>query len=186
MSKVYHVVATARNRVIGKANKLPWHFSEDLKHFKKLTLGSTVIMGRKTFESIGKPLPGRTNFILSRAQHVYPPRFVEGLYPTDTSHVQVFNSIGNAIGAVRTPNAYIIGGAEIYKDTIRNVDGIYLTRIDADYEGDAFYPEVPDWFEEVEVQGLREKDPKIDVIFYERKENISSEEKTGTNENSTA
>jgi dihydrofolate reductase len=70
MPKIYHVVATARKRVIGKDNKLPWHFSEDLKHFKKLTLGSTVIMGRKTFESIGRPLPGRMNFVLSR-QHCH-------------------------------------------------------------------------------------------------------------------
>ncbi len=198
MPKIYHVVATARNRVIGKDNKLPWHFSEDLKYFKKLTLGSTVIMGRKTFESIGKPLPGRANFVLSRQschselsaqsaelRRIPDPRSFASLRMTEAS-VEIFNSIGNAIGAVRTPNAYIIGGAEIYKDTLRYVDGIYLTRIDADYEGDAFYPEVPDWFEEVEVQGLREKDPKIDVVFYERKENASPQEKTGTDETATA
>jgi dihydrofolate reductase len=173
MPKIYHVVAAARNRVIGKDNKLPWHFSEDLKQFKKLTLGSTVIMGRKTFESIGKPLPGRENFVISRTLNTQ-----EG--------IRIFNSIGNAIGAVQTEKAFIIGGAEIYKNTIRNVDGIYLTQIDADYEGDAFYPEVPDWFEEIEVQGLREKDPRINIVFYEKKESITSQEQTGTNESATA
>lgn len=155
-SKIYHVVAAARNGVIGKDNKLPWHFSEDLKQFKKLTTGSTVIMGRKTFESIGRPLPDRENFIVSRTV-------------TELEGARCFNSIGNAIGAVNTENAFIIGGAEIYKNTIHSVDGIYLTRIDADYEGDAYYPEVPDQFEEVEIQCLREKDPRIDVVFYEKR-----------------
>ncbi|MBP9865925.1 MAG: dihydrofolate reductase [Candidatus Omnitrophica bacterium] len=173
MAKIYHVVATARNRVIGKDNKLPWHFSEDLRYFKKLTTGSTVIMGRKTFESIGRPLPNRENFVISRTL-------------TEHAGVRLFNSIGNAIGAVQTENAFIIGGAEIYKTTILNVDGIYLTRIDADYEGDAYYPEVPDGFEEVEIQCLREKDPKIDVVYYEKKENVSLEEKNGTHESATA
>jgi len=154
--KIYHIVATAKNRVIGKDNKLPWHFSEDLRYFKKLTTGSTVIMGRKTFESIGRPLPNRENFIISRTM-------------TEREGARCFNSIGNAIGAVQTENAFIIGGAEIYKNTINNVDGIYLTRIDADYEGDAFYPQVPDSFEEVEIQCLRESDPRIEAVFYERR-----------------
>ena len=141
--KIYHVVATARNRVIGKDNQLPWHFSEDLRYFKKLTMGSTVIMGRKTFESIGKPLPGRVNFVLSRDQACLIPRVDGG------SSVRIFNSIKNALSAVHTETAFIIGGAEIYKNTINDVNGIYLTRIDADYQGDAYYPEVPDTFEEV-------------------------------------
>ena len=67
---LYHIVAMANNRVIGKGNKLPWHFSSDMKHFKQRTMGSTVIMGRKTYESIGKPLPGRENFVLSRKPDV--------------------------------------------------------------------------------------------------------------------
>lgn len=173
MTKIYHVVACARNRVIGKDNKLPWHFSEDLKHFKKLTLGSTVLMGRKTFESIGKPLPGRENFVVSRTV-----KHKEG--------VRFFDSIGNAIGAASTEKTFIIGGAEIYQTTLPYVDGIYLTRIDADYEGDAFYPEVPDEFEEVVIEGLRSENPKIDMVFYERKEKISRKEATGTNEDATA
>ena len=172
MAKIYHIVAAARNHVIGKNNKLPWHFPEDLKHFKQLTLGSTVIMGRKTFESIGKPLPGRENFIISRTSK-------------SGSGIQVFNSIGNALGAVRTEKAFIIGGAEIYRATINSMDGIYLTRIDADYEGDAFYPDIPDDFEEVEIEALRESNPKIEAVFYEKKIDDSASD-SKTNESATA
>jgi len=158
MPKIYHIVATAHNGVIGKDNRLPWHFSEDLRFFKKTTTGSTVIMGRKTYESIGKPLPNRTNFVLSRNPALTP---VEG--------VRFFQTMEDAIRAVETENAFIIGGAEIYQRTIHQVDGIYLTRIDADYEGDAHYPEVPDEFEEIEIQGLRDQDPHIEAVFYEKK-----------------
>lgn len=154
--KLYHIAAMAENRVIGKDNKLPWHFSEDMKFFKQLTSGSTVIMGRKTYDSIGRPLPNRENFVLSRSKNEKPG-------------VSFFQSLEEALGNVKTEKAFIIGGAELYKHTIDVVDGIYLTRIHKDYEGDAFYPEVPDTFEEVEIEGLREADPKIDVAFYQRK-----------------
>lgn len=154
--KLYHVVAVAgKKRVIGKDNKLPWHFPEDLKFFKNLTTGSTVIMGRKTYESIGRPLPNRENFVLSRSLKPEGP-------------VRFFNSLEEAVGNVKTEKAFIIGGAELYAQTIREMDGIYLTRIDADYEGDAFYPEIPTEFEEIEVIGLREKDPVIQAVFYRR------------------
>ncbi len=153
---IFHVVAMARNRTIGKDNKLPWHFSADLKHFKALTTGSTVIMGRKTYDSIGKPLPNRENFVLSRKQSGSP-----------APHLHFFNSIETAIKNVQTEKAFIIGGAELYKQTMDLVDGIYLTRIDADYAGDAFYPEIPERFEEVEIEKLQD-DPKIEVVFYEK------------------
>jgi len=188
MSKIYHVVATARNRVIGRNNQLPWHFSEDLKYFKKLTMGSAVIMGRKTFESIyeatkGKLLPGREMIVLTRQGMInIPPESLK----QNSVPVIAAKSIGEAYALVHGPQAFIIGGEEIYKNTIHYVDGIYLTRIAADYDGDAFYPEVPDEFEEIEIQGLREKDPKIDIVFYEKKENVSMEEKTDTNEGTAA
>lgn len=156
--KLYHIAAMASNRVIGKDNKLPWHFSEDMKFFKKLTTGHTVIMGRKTYESIGRPLPNRVNFVLSRTQKEYPG-------------VEVFQSIDEALKKAKTEKAFIIGGAELYKQTLNRADGIYLTRIDREYEGDAFYPEVPDSFEEVEIEGLREADPKIEFVYYEKKRN---------------
>lgn len=149
---IYHVVAMARNRVIGKANRLPWHFSADLQHFKKLTTGQTVLMGRKTYESIGKPFPHRENFVVSRT--------IDGCY--------VFPSIDSALKNVRTEHCYIIGGAQIFEQTLGLVHGIYLTRIDADYEGDAFYPEIPKNFAEQSREKLQDQ-PLIEVLFYERR-----------------
>ena len=151
----YHVVAASKNRVIGKGNKLPWHFSADLKHFKALTSGSTVIMGRKTFESIGKPLPNRENFVISRTQ------------TGDLPQLKFFKSIEAAFDSVSTPNAFIIGGAKIYEQTLDKMDGIYLTHIDAEYEGDAFFPELPSIFKEKSRTKLQE-DPLIEVIYYEK------------------
>ena len=159
--KLYHVVAMARNRVIGKDNKLPWHFSADLKHFKKLTTGSTVIMGRKTFESIGKPLPNRDNFVLSRSLSLQKGK------GQGEGEPRFFTSFEEAIKNIKTKEAYVIGGADLYRQTMDKVDGIYLTRIDADYDGDAFYPEVPDTFEEVSIEVLQDN-PKIEMVFYER------------------
>jgi dihydrofolate reductase len=154
---LYHIVAMARNRAIGKDNKLPWHFPSDLKHFKRRTTGSTVIMGRKTYDSIGKPLPNRENFVLSRTK-----------YP-DAEHLRFFTSLEEALKNVKTPDAYIIGGAELFQQTMNKVDGIYLTRIDADFEGDTFYPEIPENFEEIEIEHLQDN-PTIEVVLYHRKE----------------
>ena len=152
--ELYHIVAVAEDNVIGKDNRLPWHFSSDLKHFKKLTMGNTIIMGRKTFESIGKPLPGRDNFVLSKSQTAGDSRF------------RFFNSFEGALKAAKTQKVFIVGGASLYKQTVPLVDGIYMTRIFARYEGDTFYPEIPSYFEEKSKEKLQE-DPKIEVIFYE-------------------
>lgn len=175
--EVYHVVAMSRNRVIGKNNKLPWHFPEDLKHFKQLTTGSTVIMGRKTFDSIGRALPNRANFILSRQLLTsgrpaellpsFSAETVKSMLEDRSGNVRFFETLEAALEEVKTPEAYIIGGAELYRETLGAVQGLYVTRIDADYEGDAFYPEIPADFEEVEIQNLREANPRIDAIFYE-------------------
>ena len=151
---LYHVVAMAENRVIGKDHKLPWHFSADLKHFKQLTTGQTVIMGRKTFESIGRPLPNRENFVLSRRKHV------------NGEHLQFFDTLEKAFLAVTTQHAYIIGGADLFRQTIDGVNGIYLTEIDADYEGDVFYPPVPSYFKE-KTRHTIQGSPRIEVVFYE-------------------
>lgn len=182
--KLYHVVAIAKNRVIGKDNKLPWHFPEDLKFFKQLTTGNTVILGRKTFESIGKPLPNRTNFVLSRK--IFVPDQLEKLFPSlksdqvksillakENKALDFFPSLEMALEQARTEKVFIIGGAELYKQTIDKVHGIYLTRIDREYDGDAFYPEIPDSFEEIEIEGLREADPKIETVYYEKISNAS-------------
>jgi len=152
---IYHIVAMAKNRVIGNKNKLPWHFSADLKHFKELTKGSTVIMGRKTFESIGKPLPERENFVMTQRRTA-----AEG-------KVRYFGSIEEALKQVSSEHAFIIGGASIYEQTLDKIDGIYLTQIDAAYEGDAFYPAIPASFKE-KSRDLLQNNPKLEVIFYER------------------
>lgn len=152
--KLYHVVAVARNGVIGKDNKLPWHFKTDLQYFKRLTTGSTVIMGRKTFESIGRALPGRKNFVLSRSPR--PP----------AGTVQFFTSLVEALAQVTTPAAFVIGGAELFQETLPLIDGVYLTRIDAEYEGDTHYPELPKGFKEITREPLQDK-PLLEAIFYE-------------------
>ncbi len=149
---LYQVVAMANNRVIGKDNRLPWHFSSDLKFFKQLTMGQTIIMGRKTFESIGKPLPGRENFVLSKL-----PNQHDGA-------VKFFNSIQDAIRAVKTKDGFIIGGASLFKETMPFVDGIYMTRVHENFTGDIFYPEVPAFFKEESKTPLQEN-PKLEVLF---------------------
>lgn len=153
---LYHIVAVANNRVIGKGNQLPWHFSKDLQHFKATTLGQTVIMGLKTFESLGcKALPGRVNLILDRSgQQPYPGQ-------------TFFASLDEALKSVKTGHAFIIGGAELYRTTIDRVDAIYLTRIHADYEGDVLYPEIPSFFEEKKRLKLQDS-PLLEVVYYEK------------------
>ncbi len=149
---LYQVVAMANNRVIGKDNKLPWHFSSDLKFFKQLTMGQTIIMGRKTFESIGKPLSGRENFVVSRTSR------------QSDGGLKYFISTKDAVSAAKTRDCFIIGGGSIFKETMPLIDGIYLTRIHADYEGDTFYPEIPEFFME-ESKTLLQESPKLEVLF---------------------
>lgn len=158
---LYHVVATSLNRVIGKDNKLPWHFPADLKNFKNLTTGQTVIMGRKTFESIGKPLPHRENFVITSK-----------LRP-DQDRLKFFSSIEEALTAIKTSEGFIIGGAQIYKQTFDKINGIYLTQIYESYEGDAYYPEIPKDFHEAARSRIQEN-PILDVILYQKRSNCGS------------
>ncbi len=154
--KLYHIVAVARGGVIGKDGKLPWHFSADLKYFKKTTMGSTLLMGRKTFESIGqKPLPGRENFVLSRQKKM------------DRENLRFFDSLEKALAEVKTEKAFIIGGGELFGETLSKIDGIFLTRIDADFKGDTFYPAIPRDFKEGKREILQE-DPKMEAVYLER------------------
>jgi len=129
--KISFVVAKSRNNVIGKNNQLPWQLPADLAHFKKITIGKPIIMGRKTFDSIGKPLPGRRNIIISRDKNLR----VEGC--------DVFHSIDDALNAVKTEvEVMIIGGENLFAQTLARANCIYLTVIDADFEGDTFFPEL--------------------------------------------
>ncbi|MCP2044602.1 dihydrofolate reductase [Pontibacter sp. HSC-36F09] len=127
------VVAIAQNNVIGKDNQLIWHLPADLRHFKQKTMGHPMIMGRKTFESIGKPLPGRTTIIVTR-QEDYK---AEGCI--------VVNSVEEAIAKGKeldSEQVSIVGGAEIYKQALSFVDTIYLTKVHHDFDGDTFFPEL--------------------------------------------
>jgi dihydrofolate reductase len=133
------VVAASENQVIGIGNALPWHLSDDLKFFKKVTLGKPVLMGRKTFESMGKALPGRLNIVLSRSTPVLP----EG--------VMHFSSLPDALGYLEqqhTEELCIIGGGVLFTETLSCTDQVYLTRVHTVLEhGDAFFPELKpgDW-----------------------------------------
>ena len=129
--KVSAIVAMSLNRVIGHKGSLPWHLPEDLKRFRLLTLNHTVIMGRKTFESIGKPLPQRKNFVITRQKEFRP------------DGVSVFSSLECALTQCETDKeVFIIGGGEIYVQSLGIVQRIYLTLIEKKIEGDAYFPEL--------------------------------------------
>nr|AIA16117.1 Dihydrofolate reductase [uncultured bacterium]AIA16342.1 Dihydrofolate reductase [uncultured bacterium] len=128
-------VAVAKNGVIGGGNDLPWYFPEDLKHFKEITMGKTVLMGRKTYDSIfkrlGKPLPGRKNVVITRDQN--------GVYPEG---VLVFNDPEAAVAALPNEDIYVIGGAQIYSLFLPKAEKMFMTHVHKEYPGDAFFPEV--------------------------------------------
>ena len=128
--KLSAIVAMAANRCIGLGNALPWRLPADLKRFKQLTLGHTLVMGRRTYESIGRPLPGRTTVVVTR-QSGYAP---EG--------VRVAHSLEQALALAEGDEVFIAGGADLYRQTLGTVDRLYLTRIERDYAGDTFFPEV--------------------------------------------
>jgi dihydrofolate reductase len=132
------ICAMSQNRVIGKDNQLPWRLPADLRHFKKITTGHPIILGRKTFESIGRALPDRCNVVLTRDVDFAAPGCV------------VVNSIQTALSAVSySDEAFVIGGALLYQQILPKVQRLYLTEIHQDFEGDAFFPELDkkDWHE---------------------------------------
>lgn len=125
------IAAIAENRALGKDNQLIWHLPADLKRFKKVTLGHHIIMGRKTFESLGKPLPNRTTIIITRNKNYTQKNCI------------VVNSLNDAIEAAKEdPNPYILGGAEIYKQAMKIANKLDLTLVHHNFEADAFFPEI--------------------------------------------
>ncbi|MGA6105873.1 dihydrofolate reductase [Pseudomonas solani] len=133
------IAALAQNRVIGRDNQLPWHLPADLKHFKALTLGKPIIMGRKTWDSLGRPLPGRLNLVVSRQAGLQ----LEG--------AEVFASLEEAVVRAEAwareeeaEEVMLIGGAQLYTQGLEHGDRLYLTRVELAPEGDAFFPEVSD------------------------------------------
>ncbi len=134
MNNLSIIVAVGKNLEIGKDNKLLWHISEDLKHFKTLTLGQTVVMGENTWYSLPKhPLPNRKNIVLSHNEDLV----IDG--------ANVFSSIDDFLDFVKTEEkVFIIGGASIYSQFIDIVDTMYITRVDMDFEADTFFPDIYD------------------------------------------
>ncbi len=130
--KLSIIVAVADNGVIGKDNTLPWRLSADLKRFKGLTMGHHLLMGRTTFESIGRPLPGRTTIVLSRGN----PKLPEGVLLAGS-----LTEAGEIAFAAGETEAFVAGGAAAYKEALPEADLLYLTRVAGEYEGDTFFPE---------------------------------------------
>ena len=124
------VVAMARNRVIGAGGRLPWHLPADLKRFKEITMGRPVIMGRKTFESIGKPLPGRVNIVVTRRRGWSAPG------------CRAAGTLEEAIAAAGAGEVFVIGGGELYAAALPRADRLYVTEVDAEVPGDTHFPEV--------------------------------------------
>lgn len=159
-----HILAIDNQGAIGKDNKLPWHLPEDLKFFKETTQGKIMIMGRKTFDSLGRVLPGRLHIVITR-QHL----------KSDHERVVYVSSLDQAIQLAKKfipewpDEIFIIGGAEIFKQSLDQVDQIYLTKIDKVVDGDTFYPEV-DWAKfDLIKHSQFETSEKFSINLYRRK-----------------
>jgi dihydrofolate reductase len=151
------IAAMSLNRVIGAGNKIPWHLPEDFKWFKQLTTGNVVVMGRKTFESIGKPLPNRETIILSRSRFSYPGvRTVADLNQIDL--------------AEEMREVYICGGGQVYAQALPLCSDLYLTLVKREVEGDAFFPAFEDRFELAEE--IRDM-PEFKILHYRQAGPIS-------------
>ncbi len=143
------IVATDQENGIGKDNQLLWRLPNDLKFFKKVTSGHSIIMGRKTYESVGKPLPNRRNIVISRQADLK----IEG--------VEVFDSLENAINACKTEDEYfVIGGGEIYRQALTKADQIYLTKVDVTLNADTYFPDLEASKWKVEWKQKHQKDEK--------------------------
>ena len=135
---VSHIVAMSENRVIGRAGGMPWHLPEDFKFFKNTTMGHVIIMGRKTYQSIGRLLPGRLTIIITREKSYQAP-----------SGALAMSSIESAIKYCQNHQSewgdecFIVGGGEIYSQSLNLVDRVYLTTVHTVTDGDTFYPEIP-------------------------------------------
>jgi len=142
------IAAVSENRVIGKDNKMPWHISEDLKRFRKLTIGHPIIMGRRTFESIGKALVGRANLVVSKDKAFAP----EGCTTCDSLEVAI--DVARGLDKERF---FIVGGGQIYTQAIEQADRLYLTVVEGEFEGDTFFPDYTE-FRKVVSEEARESE----------------------------
>jgi dihydrofolate reductase len=163
--QVAMIVACDRNRAIGKNNAMPWHLPADLQYFKRITLGKPIIMGRKTFESIGRPLPGRLNIVISRRPDWPAP---EGV----ASATSIAGALALAREQAESDEVMVIGGEQIYRLVLPEADRIYKTEIDTEVAGaDAFFPELPqkDWREVSRQEGDAEAPLRHRFLILESK-----------------
>jgi dihydrofolate reductase len=151
------IVAVAKNGVIGRGGGLPWHLPEDMKRFRALTTGHAIVMGRKTYESIGRPLPKRRNIVVSRQ----PGLSIPGC--------EVAADLPSALAIARSEDAcpFVIGGAAIYAEALPVTTRVFLTEIDREVEGDVRFPELPAAFEAVE--RTPGETPELTFVTYERR-----------------
>jgi dihydrofolate reductase len=147
------IAAMSLNRVIGAGNKIPWHLPEDFKWFKQLTTGNVIVMGRKTFESIGKPLPNRETIILSRSQFSYPG-------------VRTISDLSDIDLAGESREVYICGGAQVYSQALPLCSDLYLTLVKREVQGDAFFPPFEAQFDLI--QEIRDT-PEFRILHHRRK-----------------
>jgi len=157
--RVHLIAAVASNRVIGASGKLPWHLPEDLRHFRALTYGHPVIMGRRTWDSLGKPLPGRDNIVITRSQRFKAPG------------ARVTCSLEAALAlCANSPVAFVIGGAELYVAALAYADALLLTEIHRDYDGDARFPdfERSAWQESERLPRSTAEGLRYDFVRYQR------------------
>ena len=156
--KIILIAAMARNRVIGQGNAIPWHIPEDQQRFKALTMGHILIMGRKTFESIGRPLPGRKTIIISRN-----PEY-------RAADCSVAQSLNAAIALCsETETVFIAGGGEIYMEALPRAEAIYLTVLDREAEGDILFPEFdPNQFHTISTERVEGPEPYTFTVFARR------------------
>ena len=143
--EVVHVVAMDEQRCIGKGNDLPWHISADLKHFKEITQGGVVVMGRKTLESMGRTLPKRVNWVITRD----PNWQFEGTKVAYSIEEALAQAVADVAESEKPSSLFIIGGGEIFKQTIHLTDRLELTHVALNVQGDAHYPEIPSEFKKV-------------------------------------
>ncbi|WP_110692706.1 dihydrofolate reductase [Salinicola halophyticus] len=164
------IAAMSRNRVIGVGNRLPWYLPEDLKRFKAITLGKPLVMGRKTFESIGRPLPGRLNIVITRDVHYFHKRHHEG--------IRVCHSLDEALQLAdhqalidAADEIMVMGGGEIYRQALAGAARLHLTEVDVQIEGDAYFPafERSQWDEVERVTMASQPDqPSYAFVEYRR------------------
>lgn len=149
------IVAMSENRVIGINNQLPWHLPADFQYFKKITMGKPIIMGRKTFESIGKVLPGRLNIIVTRDQNYH------------AENARVTHSLQDALSLADQNEMMVIGGAQLFKEALPKIHRLYLTLVHAHIEGDSFFPEInsQDWKEISREDHVKDEKNRYDYSF---------------------